>query len=494
MHTEKSSQPVPLHQQISKAQRIRIMIAVAIGTFMGPLDSSVVNIALPSITKDFNVSLATSEWIVMAYLLVISSLLLTFGRLGDMYGHKNIYITGFGVFTVGSFLCGSAFSVESLIAYRVIQAIGAGMLMSMGPAIVTDVTPPRERGKYMGVVAVSVSVALSLGPVLGGFLTTHLGWPSIFYINIPVGIIAILLAQKVLPRTGGHGAQPFDIAGASTFFLGLGGILLSFSLAEQRGWHHPLIWGMLLAGVLLMAAFILIELKVKYPMMDLSLFKNRLFSMANISALFNYIAMFSTILLMPFYLQQLRGMPPSQAGLLLIPMPLTTMLIAPISGAISDKVDTRYISSIGMGIIAVGMWLLSSLQADSPLYFIVVGLFLVGLGSGMFQTPNNSAIMGAVPPNRRGIASGLLATMRNLGMVLGVAISGAVFTSYMTHLTKTLSDQGVTGQALKTESFIGAIHLAFLVAAGIAVLAVFTSLIRGAQKSVHQPGQNHPNH
>lgn len=479
MNSGKENASLPLYQQLSKSQRIKIMIAVAVGTFMGPLDSSVVNIALPSITSNFHVSLATSEWVVMAYLLVISSLLLTFGRLGDMYGPKKIYMTGFAVFTLGSFLCGTANSITLLVLYRVLQAVGAGMLMSIGPAIVTDVTPPTERGKYLGVTAVSVSIALSTGPVLGGFLTSHFGWPSIFLINVPIGLIAMLLAKLVLPNTGGHGSQPFDIIGAATFFVALGAILLPLSYAEKTGWGNPFIIGSLILGIILMIIFIFIEQKNKYPMMDLSLFRNRLFSMANLSALLNYIAMFSTVLLMPFYLQQLRQMPPSKAGLLLIPMPLTTMLVAPLSGAISDRVDTRYISSVGMGVTALGMWLLSNLKLESPIYLIIFSLFVVGLGSGMFQTPNNSAIMGAVPPNRRGVASGLLATMRNVGMVLGVAISGAVFTNHMAYLAKVLSGKGLTGQELKVSAFTGAMHLAFIVSAAIAVLAVITSLIRG---------------
>ncbi|GAB4261356.1 MFS transporter [Thermincola ferriacetica] len=468
-----------LHEQLTPSRRFQVLIAVAVGTFMGPLDSSVVNIALPSIRSYFQVSFSSVEWVVMAYLLIISSLLLTFGRLGDLYGHKRIYIWGFVVFTIGSLLCGLAPSIGFLIAFRVLQAIGAGMLMSMGPAIVTDVAPPKERGKYMGVIAVSVSIALSTGPVLGGFLTAKFGWPSIFYINVPVGILSIILAQRVIPDSGGQGAQPFDIKGAALVFLALVAILLPLSYAEKVGWSNPYIVTSLAVGILLFVAFVFLEKRLAHPMVDLSLFKNRLFSMSNLSALLNYVAMFSVVLLMPFYLQQLRGMPPSKAGLMLIPMPLTTMLIAPISGALSDRVDTRYFSSLGMAITALGMWLLSNLDFESSNLTVVLALVTVGLGSGIFQTPNNSAIMGAVPPYRRGIASSLLAGMRNVGMVLGVAVSGAVFTSHLNYLTRKLAAAGIAGAPLKIQAFTGAMHLAFLVACGIAVLAVFTSLVRG---------------
>ncbi len=471
--------PPPLHERLTKAQRVQVMIAVAVGTFMGPLDSSVVNIALPSIRSSFHVTFSTVEWVVMSYLLIISSLLLSFGRLGDLYGHRKIYISGFVVFTAGSLLCGIAPSIGLLIFFRALQAVGAGALMSMGPAIIADITPPQERGKSMGVVAVSVSIALATGPVLGGVLTAKFGWPSIFLINVPVGILAILLSLRSIPNTKGHGAQPFDIKGAALVFVALAAILLPLNYAEKVGWHQPYIIGSLVIGIALLVLFVYMEKRIEHPMVDMSLFRNRLFSMSNLSALLNYVAMFSAVLLMPFYFQQLRGMPPSQAGLMMIPMPLTTMLIAPISGALSDRHDTRYISSAGMVIIAIGYWLLSHLNIGSSIPVIVLSSMVVGLGSAMFQTPNNSAVMGAVPPNRRGIASSLLATMRTLGMVLGAAVSGAVFAGYQNYLTHALALEGVTGAQLKTEAFTGAMHLAYLVAAGIAVIAAITSMVRG---------------
>lgn len=478
----------PLYDRISRGKRRQILIAVAVGTFMGPLDTSVVNIALPSISSYFHSSFATVEWVVMSYLLIISSLLLTYGRLGDLYGHKRVYVTGFILFTCGSLLCGIAPSVLLLILFRAFQAIGAGMLMSMGPAIITDITPPQERGKSLGIIAVAVSVALTTGPVLGGFLTTHFGWQSVFLINIPIGIIGSLWAQKVIPVTRGKEVQPFDLKGAVLLFFALISILFPLSYAEKVGWRHPYIPGLIAFGLVLMAAFLVLENRIKFPMVDLTLFKNRLFSMGNLSSLLNYMAQFSVILLMPFYLQQLRGLPPSKAGLMLIPMPVVTMIIAPLSGTLSDRTDTRYISSLGMGITTVGLWLLSNLTIASGVPTIIAALIVTGLGVGMFQTPNNSAVMGTVPANRRGIASSLLATMRNIGMVLGVAISGAVFTGRLNYLNKVLAAQGVSGAQLKAEAFTGAMHFTFLVAAALAGAAVFTSLVRGplnpAAKSV----------
>ncbi len=465
----------------SKMVRL-IILAVSVGNFMSALDSSVVNIALPSISRHFDAPLYIIEWVVMSYLLVISSLLLTYGRLGDMYGHKTVYITGFIIFTAGSLLCGIAPTIALLIVFRAVQALGAGMLMSMGPAIVTDVTPAHKRGKALGATAVAVSVALTTGPVLGGLLTSNFGWQSIFYINIPIGIIGTLWAYKIIPNPLRYEAQNFDVAGAAVVFLALMSLLVPLSYTEKYGWGNPYIIASMAAGIMLLLIFVQIEKKVKHPMMDLGLFKSRLFSMSNVSALINYMAQFFVTLLMPFYLQQLKGLSPSGAGLMIIPMPVTTMIIAPISGALSDRFDSRYISSMGMGFISFGIFLLSRLSFDSPNSYIILSLIITGLGSGLFQTPNNSAIMGSVPGNRRGIASSMLATMRNMGMVLGVAISGALFSSRLGYMKNVLQASGMTGTELGRYSFAGALSFAFTVASVLAAAGVLTSLMKGSTK------------
>ena len=459
-----------------------VLLAVAIGTFMSALDTSVVNMVLPNIGNYFHASLSAIEWTIMSYLLVISSLLLTYGRLGDMYGHKKIYITGFIIFMSGSLLCGLASSVLLLIIFRGIQAVGAGMQMAMGPAIVTDTVPPADRGKGLSIIAISVAVALTTGPVIGGFLTTALGWQSIFLINIPIGLIGIFLAQKTIPQNRERQLQPFDFAGAALIFVTLVCILLPLSLMEHYGLKNPTILMLLLAGVLLLLAFVFWEKRARFPMFDMTLFQNRLFSMSNISALLNFMAQYTIILLIPFYLQKIRGLPPEQAGMLYLPMPFMMMIVAPVSGTLSDRMDSRYISSAGMGFMAFGMWLLSNLKADSPYFFMITGLIIVGLGIGLFQTPNNSAIMGSVPDSKRGIASGMLATMRNIGMVLGVAISGALFTSSHDWLIKVGKTNGLSGIMLEKKAFMGALRITYLIGALFALMAVITSMIKGSTR------------
>jgi EmrB/QacA subfamily drug resistance transporter len=457
-----------------------ILLAVAIGTFMSALDASVVNMVLPNISTYFHTSLSTIEWTIMSYLLVISSLLLAYGRLGDMYGHKRIYMAGFIIFMIGSFLCGIASSVLFLIVFRGIQAVGAGMQMAMGPAIVTDTVPPAERGKGLSIIAISVATALTTGPVLGGFLTVAFGWQSIFFINIPIGLCGVLLAEKTIPQNKERISQPFDFFGAAIIFVALACILLPLSLMEQYGWKTPALLILLFTGILLMVGFVFWEKHTQYPMFDITLFHNRLFSMSNISALLNFMAQYTIILLIPFYLQGLRGLSPEKAGLLYLPMPLTMMIVAPISGTLSDRMDSRYISSAGMAIMALGMGLLSNLKANSPYLFLIIGLITVGLGIGLFQTPNNSAIMGSVPNSKRGVASGMLATMRNTGMVLGVAISGALFTSSHDWLKNMGAAKGLYGAELEKTAFIGALHITYLVGALFALMGVITSLIKGS--------------
>lgn len=469
--------------EISKLKWTSIIVTVGIGSFMATLDSSVVNIALPQISTYFNVTISTIEWVVMAYLLVISSLLLTYGRLGDMYGHKRIYSNGFLIFTAGSLLCGLSPSIVILITSRVVQAIGAGMLMAMGPAIITDVTPSKDRGKALGMNGVATYVALTSGPIIGGFLTSKFGWQSIFFINVPVGVIGYFMGRKFLINKQVNTSQKFDIAGAVLMFFAMVTLLLPLNYGESAGWNNPIIIASFVISVILFGAFIHKEMNVEAPMMDLTLFRSKLFTMSNISLLISFIAGFSITLLMPFYFQDLRGMSASTAGLMLIPQPIMTILITPVSGILSDKIDSRYLSSLGMLIVAIGMFLLSTLNINSTPLQSSLFLMLIGLGNGSFQTPNNSSIMGSVPEDRRGIASGMLATMRNIGMVLGTAIAGAVFTAQQNHLISVLKLNGISGEALMIQSFTGAFHITYLMAGCFALVAVVASLTRGSLKT-----------
>ncbi|MBM3705791.1 MAG: MFS transporter [Actinobacteria bacterium] len=460
-----------------------IIILVSIGIFMSALDSSIVNISLPVISRYFTAPMTSVEWIVLSYLIIITSLLLTFGKLGDLYGHKKIFNTGLVIFTAGSLFCSLSPTLLLLIVSRVIQALGAGMLMSMGPAIITINTSPSRRGKYLGIIAMSVSVALIAGPVLGGFLTTYFGWQSIFYINIPIGITAFIWALKSLPASRLTAAARFDFAGAGLLFISLLLIVFPLSYGDRAGWSNPFVIGSLASGVFLFIAFFFAESRIKNPMLDPGLFKSRLFSMANLSLLINFMAQFCVTFIMPFYLIDFRKFSPSKAGLILIAAPAVVMIIAPLAGYLSDKIDARYISSAGMAVSSAGLFLLSTLKEDTAIFAIIAFLSITAIGFGFFQTPNNSAIMGSVPPDRRGIASSMIATMRNMGMVFGVAISGSIFSSRFDFLTEALSLEGLGESAVLSHAYSGAMETTFIVAASLSCIAVFTSLIRGSLKS-----------
>ncbi|HEX9063342.1 MAG TPA: MFS transporter [Clostridia bacterium] len=469
-------------KSIQKSIAMPTILAVATGTFMASLDTSVVNIAMPVIQNHFHVTLSMVEWVVTAYLLVVSSMLLTFGRLSDIYGHKKVYVTGFVIFTISSLLCGLSINIIMLISCRILQALGAGMMFSTGPAIITNAVPPENRGKALSFSAIAVAVALCTGPVLGGILITITGWQSIFFINIPVGILGTILALKNIPEDSNKVHAPFDIVGSVLIFTALILILLPLDISDKSDLSPFIFYGMLAAGILLVVVFIIFEKNSEHPILNISLFKNRAFTASNIAALLNFMAQFIMAFLAPFYLQKLRMLPPASAGLLFIPMPLTTLVTAPVSGIISDRFDSRYISSAGMGIMSLGLFMLSFLAPDTPYYYIIISMIVTGLGSGMFQTPNNSTVMGSVSPQNRGAASGTLATMRNIGMVIGVAISGAVFSTSSIHADLIFSAKGLSGLSLFNSSFTYALHITFIVAGFVALAAFTASLVKGAVK------------
>jgi EmrB/QacA subfamily drug resistance transporter len=460
-----------------------IMLSLAIGTFMSALDTSVANIALPVIQSRFGVGITTVEWVITAYLLVVSSLLLLLGRFSDLYGHRRVYLTGFCVFTAGSLLCGLSGSVGMLIACRVVQAIGAAMMFSTNSAIIVNNVPPERRGRAFSVIAVAVAVACCAGPVLGGLLAGLFGWQSVFFINIPFGIAGLALAWRTIPKDGESKPVPFDFPGGALVFAALFLILLPLDQAGTVAMSPALFASLLASGVAAAVLFVLHERKFKYPLLNLALFRNRVFSASLGAAVFNYMAQFIMAFLAPFYLEKIRLLAPAAAGLLYLPMPLATMAVAPLSGMLSDRHDSRYISSAGMGVMAAGLFLLSFLNMNTPNWFVMLAMALAGCGSGMFQTPNSSAVMGSAPLEHRGMASGTLATMRNVGMVLGVATSGALFTFFSGKANVVYTAAHQQGAVLQQASFTYGLHITFIAAGVVALLAMAVSFVKGRVKT-----------
>jgi EmrB/QacA subfamily drug resistance transporter len=458
-----------------------ILTSVSLGSLMATLDGSIVNIALPAIETDFRIGLNSVEWVVVAYLLVVGSLLLPFGRLGEVLTFKRVYLAGFAIFTVASVCCGASPNAAMLVAFRVVQGVGAAMLMAMGPAIVAHTFQDHERGRALGLNGVSVAIGLSLGPALGGILTQVASWRAIFLINLPIGLLAILWAARVLPSEKPGKDQSFDVKGAALSGVALFALLLALSDGQEWGWTSPVVVGLFIAFVVLGAAFLRVERRSIQPMIDLALFKIRPFSAGLASVVVAFAGLFTATFLLPFLLEQGRGFSPIEAGLLLTPVPITMALVAPISGAASDRFGPRVLASTGMALMALSLVSLTQLPVDFALPDLVWRLVLLGVGQGMFMSPNSSAVLGSVPRPRIGTASGTLAQMRVNGQAVGIALSGAIVA---TRLPIHLADLGggAPTAALRGVALAGAIHDAFAVAALVCCIGIVTSLIRGSSR------------
>ena len=463
-----------------------ILTSVSLGSLMATLDGSIVNIALPAIQKDFRIDLTTVEWVVVAYLLVVGSLLLPFGRLGEVLTFKRVYLVGFAVFTIASVCCGASPNELALVGFRVIQAIGAAMIMAMGPAIVARTFPANERGRALGLNGVSVSIGLSLGPAIGGILTQAATWRAIFLINVPIGIFAILWAARILPEEEPGTGQSFDVRGAMLSGAALFALLLALSEGQSWGWTSLTIMALFVAFVVLGAAFIYVERRALQPMIDLALFKIRPFTAGLVSVVVAFAGLFTATFLLPFLLQQARGFSPIEAGLLLTPVPITMAIVAPLSGTVSDRLGPRLPATVGMAIMVLGLLSLTQLPVDFALPDLIWRLVLLGIGQGLFMSPNSSAVLGSVPRPRVGTASGTLAQMRVNGQALGIALSAAIVATRLPfHLV--IPAGGHPSVAAQNLALADAIHDAFAVAALICCVGVVASLVRGS--APHHPDQ-----
>ena len=446
-----------------------VLLAVGVGTFMSAMGGSAIYAILPVITRAFDADVAAIEWVLTVYLLVTSTMLLSFGRLGDLYGHRRVYLRGFAVLLAASALCGVAPNVPVLIAARAVQALGAAMVFANGPAILTRSVPPSRRGRALGMQAGMTYLGLTAGPSVGGWLATLWGWRSVFYTNLPVGLLAVALSLRFLPRDApAKRHEPFDLRGAALFTLGLGTLLVALNQGHAWGWASAPALAAFAAAVVLLAGFVVVEKIDRAPMLDLSLFRSRAFSAAAASAILNYVAVNSILFLLPFYLMQGRGLSPARAGMVLTTQPIVMAIVAPLSGALSDRIGSRALATSGMAILTLGLVGLAQLGPASPLTHVALALVVTGLGTGIFGSPNNNALMGAAPRHRQGIAGGLLACARNTGMVLGIGLAGAIFTTVLARAPA----------AIETDAVFRAVDAALLTAAGIALVGAITSAVR----------------
>ncbi len=459
------------------------MAVVGVGGFMAALNSASLIIILPTLQSDLHTDLINILWVMLAYVLASAVLLLSVGRLADLIGNKRIYLLGYLIFGLGSMFCALANNVWVLIASRFVQGIGGALLMANTSAIITHTFPRRELGRALGVASATFSVGTTLGPIVGGLLTDAINWHWAFWFNVPLAAIGLALAALYLHSEVGarqHAQRErFDWTGAVLLAISLAALLYFVSLGPLYGWGSLRMLGALALFIVTAALFIMRQLIAPQPLLQLRLFKTRLFTMANLSAALASMGMIAVLFLMPFYLEDVLHYSLFLSAVLLTPYPVTMLVVAPISGWLSDRLGSRALGTIGMAVSALSLLWMSSLTIHSTYGDVAVRLVVLGLGMGLFQSPNNSAVMSSAPATHRGIASAVLGTMRNLGTMLGIGITGAVFVSFMPF--NAFLQLALTGETTQSgvDAVIAAFRICYWAATLFAVLGVITSLSRG---------------
>lgn len=463
-------------------KRWLIFAITMLGTFMATLDGGIVNVALPVIAAELHIDLVVAQWVVSSYLVTITSLLPLFGKAGDIFGRRPVYVAGLLLFTAGSLFCGWAATIQLLIAARVVQAIGASMLMANSPAIISIIFPGAERGRAFGMIGSVVALGSMAGPSLGGVLVGYFSWQAIFYVNLPIGLAAALLGYWILPREQRR-AETLDLTGAALFAGGMISALLALSQGHEWGWTSLRISALAVVAVLLLAVFLVYERRITHPMLDLSLFQSWLFLSGSIAGLLTFMAMFINNILLPFYLHTALSLPPEQIGLLITPFPLCMAVTAPVSGYLSERFGPVGLSTSGLLIMAGGMALLARLGLHPAFWQVATAQAMIGIGNGMFQSPNNNSVLSSIPAAKVGLASGISALVRNIGMVSGIALAVAVFEARRQQRLAAFNEPTAAQQMAV---FVSAYQDALLL--GVALLLAGATLVFWRRRALPQIG------
>jgi EmrB/QacA subfamily drug resistance transporter len=457
---------------ISPQEKSVILLVACLASFLVPFTGSSITVALPAMATQFHVDAVTLGWITSAYIISAALFIVPFGRLADIRGRKKIFIIGVAIFTLASLACAFAPTESLLIAARFCQGIGGAMLFATSVAIVTQVYGPGERGWALGITIATVYAGLSVGPFLGGFLTDHFGWPAIFLINVPIGIVTIILTLMFIPHEWADAwGERFDVFGSviygTALFCGIFGLLL---LPDLTG----VIW--ILLGIIAAGTFVWWQKRCSHPILDLGIFRaNRTFTYSNIAAMINYGATYGVGFLLSLYLQYIKGFTAETAGLILMAQPIVQTILSPVAGKISDRVEPQIVATIGMAVTTLGLSFFIFLGPDTPLYLIITALMILGLGYAFFSSPNTNAIMSSVDKKYLGIASGMVATMRSLGQVLSMAIAMFCFSIFIGAVNITPAVY---------PALIESTVVAFLIFTLLCIIGVGASYVRG---SIHGP-------
>jgi EmrB/QacA subfamily drug resistance transporter len=444
-----------------------VLIVTTIGSFLMPVALSAVNVALPSIGRELNADAISLSWIALAFTLSAGMFLVPFGKVADIWGQTRIFIAGNWVFTMASFLLTVASFPWMLIAFRAMQGLGAAMIFGTVLAILVAAYPLEERGKVLGINVASVYLGLSFGPFIGGVLTQNLGWRSVFFLNVPLGLVITLLSMWKLPRhPEERSGDSFDLVGSCIYCAMLFSLLYGFSLLP-----NAVAMAFILGGISGIALFVWWEKRVRHPVLDIMLFlNNRAFTLSNVAALINYAATFAVAFLLSFYLQHIKGLRPQEAGLVLVCQPVVQAAFSPLAGRLSDKVEPRLLASMGMAITSICLFFLASFSGETALALVIMTLCTLGLGFAFFSSPNMNAIMSSVEDKFHGVASSMVATVRTLGQMFSMGIAMLAFALFMgqAEISPTLYP-----------SLLKAIKTAFTVFGLLCVIGVFASLTRG---------------
>ncbi len=444
------------------------LASVSFALFMIMLDNTVVNVALPAIQRDLGIGVAELEWVVTGYALSFAVLMLAGGKLADMLGRRRIFLVGLAIFTVSSLLCGLAGSAPLLVGARVVQGVGAALMMPATLSIISATFPPRERGAALGIWAGVSAMALAIGPLVGGLITEHIGWNWIFYINVPVGLAGLVAARVIIreSKDTSH-EQRLDLPGLVTSGVALFALVYALIEANSRGWTSPLILGLFALAAVAGTVFVLLELHQRLPMFDMKLFRNPTFAGANTVALLVSLAMFGVFFFISLYMQNVLGYSAVRAGVSFLPMTVLIILVAPFAGRASDRLGSRWLMTAGMTLVGCSLLVFAQLQTDSPYLLLLPGMLLGGVGMATTMTPMTAAALSSVPVDKAGVGSGMLNTFRQVGGSVGIALMGAILASG--------SKSALAGGATKADAFMNGLHHSLYVAAVIAFAGAATA-------------------
>ncbi|MGE5222364.1 MAG: MFS transporter [Omnitrophica WOR_2 bacterium] len=463
-----------------------------IGALMAAIDSTIVILGLPDMMVNLHATLVEMIWVIMGYILVSTVFLLTFGRVADLFGRVRMYNLGFVVFTIGSALCGLSMTAAHLIIFRLVQGAGAAMMMVNSVAIITEVFPPNERGRALGINAITWAAGGVLGPILGGFILESSNWRWIFFINIPIGIIGALWGYIALHEMSTRNrAEKFDVTGALSFSLSLISLLLALTLGIEFSWTSTPILSLFAAFIIFLAFFFWWEKRAEQPVLDLTLFKTRVYTFSVLAAMMQSLGLFAVNFLIVFYLQGVRGFDPLRAALLLIPLPLVTAIVAPPAGTLADRIGARLPATIGLLLPAAALVWFTRITPTTGYLQIVIGLAIMGIGGGLFYPPNTSAAMTAAPRNRLGVASATLSTFRQAGMVTSFALSMAIAAGSLPKdiMMQLFVGTNVTLGSQVMQAFVIGMHNAFIASLLLCLIAAGISMIRGKENRLAQAAE-----